>query len=109
MKGSVKKFLFIYNYLRGFFIMKVVENSPQNARNCTILKNAPKPPWQRLAASQHVYPKSTKFYSWALPPEKSCIRPSIPPPPPPQKLRVDFFLPYECIVPSVSTQKKGIS
>ena len=25
-------------FLRGFYIMKVVENSPQNARNCTILK-----------------------------------------------------------------------
>ena len=36
--------------------MKVVENSPQKARNCTIFKiflggHAPKPPWQRLAAS----------------------------------------------------------
>ena len=35
--------------------MKVAENSPQNARNCTILKqflgrHAPKPPYQRLAA-----------------------------------------------------------
>ena len=32
---SVKKILFICNFLRGFFIMKVVENSPQNVRNCT--------------------------------------------------------------------------
>ena len=32
-KKSVKKFMFIYNFLRGFFTMKVVENSPQNARN----------------------------------------------------------------------------
>ena len=39
IKGSVKKFLFIYNFLRGFFILKVFENSPQNARNCTIFKN----------------------------------------------------------------------
>ena len=36
--------------------MKVVENNPQNARNCTFFKNflgghAPKPPYQRLAAS----------------------------------------------------------
>ena len=41
--------MFIYKFLRGFFTMKVVENSPQNARNCTIFKNflgghAPKPP-----------------------------------------------------------------
>ena len=39
IKGSVKKFMFIDNFLRGFFTMKVVENSPQNARNCTIFKN----------------------------------------------------------------------
>ena len=39
MKESVKKFLFISNFLRGFFIMKVVENSPQNARNYTIFTN----------------------------------------------------------------------
>ena len=49
IKGSVKKFMFIYNFLRGFFTMKVVENSPQNARNCTIFKNflggaCPQPP-----------------------------------------------------------------
>ena len=49
IKGSVKKIMFIYNFLRGFFTMKVVENSPQNAQNCTIFKNflgghAPKPP-----------------------------------------------------------------
>ena len=31
--------MFIYNFLGGFFTMKVVENSPQNARNCTIFKN----------------------------------------------------------------------
>ena len=34
----MKKFMFIYNFFRGFFTMKVVENSPQNARNCTIYK-----------------------------------------------------------------------
>ena len=39
IKGSVKKFMFIYNFLRGLFTMKVVKNSPQNARNCTIFKN----------------------------------------------------------------------
>ena len=38
IKGSVKKFMFISNFLRGFFTMKVVENSPQNARNCTFFK-----------------------------------------------------------------------
>ena len=48
-KSVSKKFQSIYNFLRGFFIMKVVENSPQNVRNCTIYKNflgghAPKPP-----------------------------------------------------------------
>ena len=31
--------MFVYNFLRRFFTMKVVENSPQNARNCTIFKN----------------------------------------------------------------------
>ena len=31
--------MFIYNFLRGFFTMKVVEITPQNARNCIILKN----------------------------------------------------------------------
>ena len=36
---SFVKFMFIYNFLRGFFTMKVVEISPQNARNCTIFKN----------------------------------------------------------------------
>ena len=36
---KMKKFMFIYNFFRGFFTMKVVENSPQNARNCTIFKN----------------------------------------------------------------------
>ena len=38
-KGSVKRFMFTYNFLRGFFTMRVVENRPQNARNCTIFKN----------------------------------------------------------------------
>ena len=39
MKGSVKKFLFIYNFLRGFFIMKVVENSPQNVQDFLRIHN----------------------------------------------------------------------
>ena len=38
-KRVSEKIMFIYNFLRGFFTMKVVENSPQNARNCTISKN----------------------------------------------------------------------
>ena len=38
IKGSVKKFMFIYNFLRGCFTTKVVENSLQNAGNCTISK-----------------------------------------------------------------------
>ena len=63
--------------------MKVVENNPQSARNCTILKknflggHAPKPPYQRLAALRHVYPKSQKFLKLGPPPEKSCIRPCV--------------------------------
>ena len=70
-EGSVKKFMFIYNFLRVFFTMKVVENSPQNTRNCTILKNflgGTNPPSKgsqlrcsQHAASRHVYPKSKKF------------------------------------------------
>ena len=69
--------------------MKVAENSPQNARNCTIFKNLlgggmpPNPPSKgsqlrcsRHAASRHVYPKSQKF-KVGPPPEKSCIRPWI--------------------------------
>ena len=35
----MKKFMFVYNFFRGFFTMKVVENSPQNAQNCTHFKN----------------------------------------------------------------------
>ena len=35
---SEKIHVYLY-FLRGFFTMKVVENNPQNARNCTILKN----------------------------------------------------------------------
>ena len=33
-----EKILFIYNFLRGFFIMKVAENCPQNKQNCTLFK-----------------------------------------------------------------------
>ena len=35
----VSEKMFIYNFLRGFFTMKEIENSPQNTRNCTIFKN----------------------------------------------------------------------
>ena len=52
--------------------MKVVENNPQNARNCTIFKNFlggayPQSHGSRHAASRHVYPKSQNFYSWPPP------------------------------------------
>ena len=35
----VSEKIYVYNFLRGFFTLKVVENSPQNSRNCTIFKN----------------------------------------------------------------------
>ena len=35
----VSEKIHVYNFLEDFFTMKVVENSPQNARNCTIIKN----------------------------------------------------------------------
>ena len=38
-KRVSEKFMFIYNIFGGFFTMKLAENSPQNARNCTFLKN----------------------------------------------------------------------
>ena len=37
-KRVSEKILVYLLFLRGFFIMIVVENSPQNARNCTIYK-----------------------------------------------------------------------
>ena len=37
-KKVTEKILVYLIFLRGFFIMKVVDNSPQNARNCTIYK-----------------------------------------------------------------------
>ena len=37
-KRVSEKILVYLIFLRGFFIMKVVDNSPQNARNCTIYK-----------------------------------------------------------------------
>ena len=80
--------MFIYNFLRGFFTMKVVENSPQNARNCIIFKN-----FLRGACPQTPLAKARSFAARDMPlcgmyiqnhknfkvgpppPEKSCIRP----------------------------------
>ena len=58
--------------------MKVVENSPQNARNCPILKNflgGACPQTRHSNGSRHADPKSENFLSWTPSPEKSCIRP----------------------------------
>ena len=73
-KRVSKKIHVFYNFLRGFFTMKVVENSPQNARNCTIFKNflgggMPPNPHSKgselrcspHATSRHVDPKSQIF------------------------------------------------
>ena len=35
----VSEKIYVYNFLREFFTLKVVENSLQNARNCTNFKN----------------------------------------------------------------------
>ena len=68
--------------------MKVAENSPQNARNCTVFKNflggaCPQTPLAKarsfaardmpLRGMYIQNPRNFKF--WAPPPEKSCIRP----------------------------------
>ena len=58
--------------------MKVVENSPQNARNCTILKNflggaCPQTP---LTKARSLYIQNPQNFKVGPPPlEKSCIRP----------------------------------
>ena len=65
--------------MRGFFTMKVVENSPQNAQNGTILKNflggaCPQTPLTKarsFAARDIQNPRNFKVGT----PEKSCIRP----------------------------------
>ena len=48
MKGSVKKILFIYNFLRGFVMMKVVEIALKTQEIAQFKKNSwgddPKPP-----------------------------------------------------------------
>ena len=87
-KRVSEKFMFIYNVLRGFFTMKVVENSPQNPRNCTIFKNflggaCPQTPLAKarsLAARdmplRGMYIQNPRnFKVGPPPPEKSCIRP----------------------------------
>ena len=82
--------------------MKVVENSPQNVRNCTFIKNflgggmPPNPPSKgsqlrcsRHAASWHVYTKFKKFESWASPLRNPAYAPA--PPPQNDRGRVYFF------------------
>ena len=84
----MKKFMFIYNFLRGYFTMKVVEKCLQNARNCTIFKNflggaCPQTPLTKarsFAARDMplcgLYIKNPRnFKIGPPPPEKSCIRP----------------------------------
>ena len=67
--------------------MKVVENSPQNARNCTIIKNflggaCPKTPLTKARSFaardmplRGMYIQNPKNFKVGPPPEKSCIRP----------------------------------
>ena len=67
--------------------MKVVENSPQNARNCTILNNflrgaCPQTPLAKargFAARdmplRGMYIQNPRNFKVGPPPEKSCIRP----------------------------------
>ena len=71
--------------------MKVVENSPQNARNCTIFKNflggaCPQTPLTKVRSFaardmplRGMYIQNFQnFKVGPPPPEKSCIRPCIP-------------------------------
>ena len=78
---SEKINVYLY-FLRGFFIMKVVENIPQNARNCTTFKNflvggghPPKPPingsqlrCSRHAANHGMYIHNHKYFIVGPPP-----------------------------------------
>ena len=69
--------------------MKVVENSPQKARNCTILKNflggaCPQTPLAnaRSFAARNMplrgmYIQNPRNVKVGPPPEKSCIRPAL--------------------------------
>ena len=52
--------------------MTVVENSPQNARNCTIFQN-----FLRDMPLRGMYIKNPRNFKVGPPPEKSCIRPWI--------------------------------
>ena len=86
----MKNFMFIYNFFRGSFTMKVAENSPQNARNCTIFKNflegaCPQTPLAKarsfaardMTRSGMSIQNPRNFKVGPPPPEKSCIRPWI--------------------------------
>ena len=79
-KRVSKKFMLIYNFLRRFFTMKVVENSPQNAQNCTILKKfigggaCPQTPLAKACSFACGF-KIPEILKLSPPPEKSCIRP----------------------------------
>ena len=78
-KKVSEKIPFIYNFLRRFLIMKVVEiYSPQNARNCTIFKNflgeaCPQTPLttarsfaaRKMPLRAMYIQDPQKFYSWA--------------------------------------------
>ena len=71
----MKKFMFNYNFLRGVFTMKVVENSLQNARNCTIFKNflggaCPQTPLTktRSFAARDMYIQNHRNFKVAPPP-----------------------------------------
>ena len=91
--------------------MKVVEDSPQNARNCTIFKNflggaCPQTPLTKARSFAACRPisKISEILKLAPPPEKSCIRPCPPTPPPSlQKTTKDRHLGY------ISTLIKVIS
>ena len=67
--------------------MKVAENSPQNARNCTIFKNflggaCPQTPLAKARSFaarnmplRGMYIQNPRNFKVGPPPEKSCIRP----------------------------------
>ena len=67
--------------------MKVLENSPQNARNCAIIKNflggaCPQTPLAKARSFaardmplRGMYTQNSKNFTVGPPPEKSCIRP----------------------------------
>ena len=69
--------------------MKVAENSPQNARNCTILKKflggtCPQTPLAKARSFaardmplRGMYIQNPQNFKVGPPPEKSCIRPCI--------------------------------